>query len=77
MPDLSSTCTSPLGERYANATGFAEPAILFPLAPTQVPTWSPDDLQFFLHGSMSTEVAPENVLLFDAATGARIGHQAH
>ena len=28
----------------------------------QVPTWSPDDLQFFLHGSMSTEVIPERVL---------------
>lgn len=28
----------------------------------QVPTWSQDDLQFFLHGSMSTEVVPEPVL---------------
>lgn len=28
----------------------------------QVPTWSQDDLKFFLHGSMSTEVIPENVL---------------
>src|SRR5579864_6639768 len=28
----------------------------------QVPTWSKDDLQFFLHGSMSTEVVPESVL---------------
>ena len=28
----------------------------------QAPTWSEDDLQFFLHGSMSTEVVPEAVL---------------
>jgi hypothetical protein len=28
----------------------------------QVPTWSKEDLQFFLHGSMSTEVVPEPVL---------------
>src|SRR5712691_2785313 len=28
----------------------------------QVPTWSKDDLNFFLHGSMSTEVIPESVL---------------
>lgn len=29
---------------------------------SQVPTWSADDLEFFLHGSMSTEVVPEKVL---------------
>ena len=29
---------------------------------TQVPTWSRDDLQFFLHGSLGTEVVPEKVL---------------
>ncbi len=28
----------------------------------QVPSWSKDDLNFFLHGSMSTEVFPEPVL---------------
>jgi len=28
----------------------------------QVPTWSREDLQFFLHGSMSTEFIPERVL---------------
>jgi hypothetical protein len=28
----------------------------------QVPTWTKDDLDFFLHGSMSTEVVPEAVL---------------
>jgi len=32
------------------------------VAKAQVPTWSKDDLQFFLHGSMSTEVVPEAVL---------------
>jgi hypothetical protein len=31
-------------------------------AMAQVPTWSQDDLSFFLHGSMSTEVIPEAVL---------------
>jgi hypothetical protein len=30
-------------------------------APTQAPTWSAADLEFFLHGSMSTEVVPERV----------------
>src|SRR5438132_731634 len=29
---------------------------------TQVPTWSRGDLDFFLHGSMSTEMIPEDVL---------------
>ncbi len=28
----------------------------------QIPKWSADDLKFFLHGSMSTEVVPEAVL---------------
>jgi hypothetical protein len=28
----------------------------------QVPSWSSDDLKFFLHGSMGTEVVPEAVL---------------
>src|SRR5256714_5952815 len=32
------------------------------VAQQQVPTWSKDDLNFFLHGSMSTEVVPEAVL---------------
>src|SRR5437763_1752651 len=32
------------------------------IAQAQVPTWSKDDLNFFLYGSMSTEVIPERVL---------------
>src|SRR5437773_12234721 len=32
------------------------------VAHDQVPSWSKDDLNFFLHGSMSTEVVPEAVL---------------
>src|SRR2546421_11211445 len=32
------------------------------IARQQAPTWSKDDLNFFLHGSMSTEVVPEAVL---------------
>jgi hypothetical protein len=41
-----------------------EPAKKKPAPPgnAQVPTWSQDDLNFFLHGSMSTEVIPEAVL---------------
>ena len=33
-----------------------------PAGRAQVPTWSQDDLAFFLHGSMGTEVFPEAVL---------------
>lgn len=42
----------------------SEPAKKKPAAPgmAQVPTWSQDDINFFLHGSMSTEVIPETVL---------------
>src|SRR5207237_3114350 len=32
------------------------------IAKQQAPSWSKDDLNFFLHGSMSTEVVPESVL---------------
>lgn len=31
--------------------------------PRQIPTWSQEDLEFFLHGSMGTEVAPERMLV--------------
>src|SRR5436309_11990186 len=34
----------------------------------QVPKWSGADLDFFLHGSMSTEVVPERVLKAFVAT---------
>src|SRR5947199_9927472 len=30
-------------------------------ASAQVPSWSPADLDFFLHGSMSTEIVPERM----------------
>ncbi len=33
-----------------------------PIWQVQVPTWSQDDLNFFLHGSMGTEIFPEPVL---------------
>ena len=35
---------------------------------SQIPTWSPDDLEFFLHGSMGTEVIP--VRVFGGFVGA-------
>ena len=37
-------------------------ALKFGIDPAQVPTWSSDDLNFFLHGSMGTEIVPEAVL---------------
>ena len=40
----------------------AENAVNVAVAHQQVPSWSQDDLNFFLHGSMSTEVVPEAVL---------------
>jgi hypothetical protein len=33
-----------------------------PIVLEQVPSWSTQDMDFFLHGSMSTEVVPESVL---------------
>ena len=41
---------------------FAAPKKGGSIDKSQVPKWSPDDLNFFLHGSMSTEVVPEAVL---------------
>lgn len=38
------------------------------VARDQIPTWSADDLQFFTHGSMCTEVIPERVLTAFRAT---------
>jgi hypothetical protein len=49
--------------RHANSTSQSRAEFIEtnPTAKAQVPTWSPDDMDFFLHGSMSTEVVPENV----------------
>jgi hypothetical protein len=51
---LASCLSTPAKEKEAWAGVGAERA--------QVPTWSADDMRFFLHGSMSTEVVPEAVL---------------
>jgi len=40
----------------------------------QVPTWSREDMDFFLHGSMSTEVVPERVLKAFMATYPDLFH---
>src|ERR1044071_7146657 len=32
------------------------------VARAQVPSWSEEDFNFFMHGSMSTEIIPENIL---------------
>src|SRR6476646_7325701 len=50
---------------YDNAISAPKPgnsSINVAVAQQQVPSWSKDDLNFFLHGSMSTEVVPESVL---------------
>lgn len=49
-------CTAS-GERPATAVRPSTGA-----ATAQVPAWSPEDLGFFLHGSMSSEMVPERVL---------------
>jgi hypothetical protein len=45
---------------YAEAS--VQPSTSAKIDIEQVPSWSQDDLKFFLHGSMSTEVIPESVL---------------
>src|SRR5437868_6682299 len=45
-----------------SAKPSVDPALRVDIAQQQVPSWSKDDLNFFLHGSMSTEVVPESVL---------------
>lgn len=50
---------------YDNAISASkpiDPSVNVDIAQQQVPSWSKDDLNFFLHGSMSTEVVPESVL---------------
>ena len=48
------------------SAAFAAPeraiVLKFGIDLAQVPTWSSDDLNFFLHGTMGTEVVPEAVL---------------
>jgi hypothetical protein len=46
----------------ASATPSSQMELKNGIDRTQVPTWSSDDLTFFLHGSMGTEVVPEGVL---------------
>ena len=54
-----------IGAVWDNAISAAKPGnpiVNLNIAQQQVPSWSKDDLNFFLHGSMSTEVVPEAVL---------------
>ena len=53
-----------LAPSFCFAAKESEPAKKKSTSPgmAQVPTWSQDDIDFFLHGSMSTEVVPEIVL---------------
>src|SRR5436305_10590419 len=55
---LLSSCNSPNEQRKTKSS----PSESTRVAKEQVPTWSSQDMQFFLHGSMSTEVVPETVL---------------
>lgn len=53
------SCTTVADEGPASRARGREPAGTYA---AQVPSWSRDDMEFFLHGSMSTEVIPERVL---------------
>src|SRR6185369_9071481 len=53
-----SSCTSSRVEPNARLSPMKSGSI----ETAQVPGWSRQDLEFFLHGSMSTEVVPETVL---------------
>jgi len=53
---------SPLSCATSNKESSAQSSKSAAIQMTQVPTWSQQDLDFFLHGSMSTEVVPETVL---------------
>lgn len=48
------------GASFQNSVAANVPNVA--VAHQQAPSWSKDDLNFFLHGSMSTEVVPESVL---------------
>jgi len=50
------------GSWLISATTNSDRTPKIDIAPQQVPSWSKEDLNFFLHGSMSTEVVPESVL---------------
>jgi hypothetical protein len=51
------TCTS-----FPSAALDRQTAAKNHINAAQVPSWSSDDLNFFLHGSMGTEIVPEAVL---------------
>lgn len=50
------------GSLLISATTSSDRTPKIDIAHQQVPSWSTEDLNFFLHGSMSTEVVPEAVL---------------
>ncbi len=64
---LATVCVAILG--YERLPAQAEsPSASTRLFREQAPDWSADDLEFFLHGSMGTEVVPELVLQAFRAT---------
>src|SRR5262245_26056588 len=52
----------------ASPTASSAAASASAFSPAQTPSWSADDLEFFLHGSMGTEFLPERVLTAMCAT---------
>jgi hypothetical protein len=65
-PDKLRRCIGTLFALLAAVTAtpdsLADPKKSVGIDTAQVPKWSSEDLNFFLHGSMSTEVVPEAVL---------------
>jgi hypothetical protein len=65
-PDKLRRCIGTLFALLAAVTAtpdsLADPKKSLGIDTAQVPKWSSEDLNFFLHGSMSTEVVPEAVL---------------
>lgn len=59
---LVTSATIMLSARLLLAADSPPPQLSMEIARKQVPTWSQEDLDFFLHGSMSTEVFPETVV---------------
>ena len=53
-----------IAQNVLSAEGATDqaPSVVSTIAAEQVPTWSRADMDFFLHGTMSTEVFPEAVL---------------
>src|SRR5262249_18490580 len=61
MARMRPALAAALAPVVAAALAAQDPAAWQGFAPAQAPTWSAADLEFFLHGSIGTEVVPERV----------------